>query len=389
MDLRALLFGSTLKTAVTVVLALGVTVGGAVVVGVVGVPSVAAMDNDFGPVNETQTTIYTDLVVHNPNPVSVRLGGLTIDYTVSMNGIEMAHGTKEGVKIGTGNSTVNLTTYLANEKIPEWWVSHVKNGENTTLTIDTAIHSGLLGRTVHYSPAPQHISTNVIGQFESNETREVDANTAVVSDPVLYVNRTDARWGDVTQSKTPIEMTFVMYNPKSYPITVSKFGYNITMNDVAMGSGTSEELVTIPPHTAKAVQTTTVIQNQHLDEWWVSHLERDQRTHLTIDFYAVVDAGPAGSIRVPVRGLTYEHLVETHIFEETNATASGGNETTTTTTTTTTSDTTTTTTSTTSGTTTTTADTTTTTTSTTTTTTTTDSGGVLDVAERTAVVVGE
>ncbi|MFC7137390.1 hypothetical protein ACFQRB_14970 [Halobaculum litoreum] len=69
--------------------------GGAFALGVVGAPSVVGVENRFGEVTTETTTVESDLIVNNPNPIGVQLGGLTADYAVSMNGITMAEGTKE------------------------------------------------------------------------------------------------------------------------------------------------------------------------------------------------------------------------------------------------------------------------------------------------------
>jgi len=95
-------------------LVLGGSVGGAFALGVVGTPSVVGVENRFGEVTNETTTIDSDLTVNNPNPVGVSLGGVTIDYGVSMNDVSMANGTKEGVSVGTGNTSVPFTTELDN-----------------------------------------------------------------------------------------------------------------------------------------------------------------------------------------------------------------------------------------------------------------------------------
>jgi LEA14-like dessication related protein len=315
MDVRALLLGSTLRAAVTSLFGISLVVSGAFVTGILGVPGVASIDNQFGDVNETDTAIETDLVVHNPNPIGIRLGDLTVDYTVSMNGIEMAAGNKEGIGIGTGNSTVNLTTYLQNDRIPDWWASHVKRGEQTNLTITADAHSGLLGRSATFQPAPKSIETDIISQFNSSDDRPVDAGVPVVEDPVLVIEETNATWGTVTDSETPIQMEFDVYNPKTTPAAVTNIGYNITMNDVQVGQGETEETESIPGRTTRTIETPTVINNQNLDEWWVSHLQNNQTTELRIDFYAEVKPpGTSETVRVPLRELTYTRTIETDIF---------------------------------------------------------------------------
>ncbi|WP_232701514.1 LEA type 2 family protein [Halobacterium wangiae] len=323
MDARALLFGSKLRIVATVVFGLGLTVGGAFLAGVVGVPSVERIDNRFGDVNETDTAIETDLVVHNPNPVGVRLGNMDVNYTVTMNDVAMAQGTKRGVGIGTGNSTVNLTTYLQNERIPAWWTSHIRNGEHTDLAVSANVKSGTLGRSATFQPATESIDTDLVGEFNSSEDRPVNSNMALVDDPVVVIRQTNASWGTVTDSETPIRIEFGVYNPKATPVAISNVGYDITMNDVQMGSGETEETETIPGKTYRVVETRTVIDNEQLDDWWVSHVENDQTTELRIDFYAEIEPpGTDETFRAELDELTHTETIETDFFGTKGDTAS-------------------------------------------------------------------
>jgi LEA14-like dessication related protein len=331
---RSLFFGSTLRTLLTVLLVLGATVGGAYAVGILGAPSVKAVENRFGEVTAETTEIGTDLVVHNPNPIGVRLGGASVNYTVAMNEVPLASGGREGLRMETGNTTLEFTTEMDNEQIPKWWVTHVRRGERTTVAIDATVESSLLGRSLDV-PFEEEISTDIVGQFNSTETRPVNADKPLLADPVLYINETSANWGSVTDRETPIDIRFKAYNPKKAPYTITEIGYDITMNDVDVGTGASERTYTIPSRSTETIETTTAIENPALDEWWVSHLERNQVTDLRIDFYARIELIDGQTIRIPLDALTYEKEIETDVFgtkPETDAssdtpatpTASGG-----------------------------------------------------------------
>jgi LEA14-like dessication related protein len=309
----SLLFGSTLRIVLVGVLGLGVSVGALFSVGVLGVPSVVGVDNAFGDVNETTTEIETDLTVDNPNPVGARLGDLSVNYTVNMNEVEMASGTKRGLGIGSGNTTLAFTTAMSNERIPAWWASHVRNGEQTDVSIDVRAQSGLLGRTFEAPPVERNVTTDLLSSFNSTETREVNANQPGVEDPVLYVNRTSAAWGDVSRDRTEIRLEFVVYNPKATPMPITELGYNVTMNDVAVGDGRTDEEYVIPAKDTQTIQVTTTIDNSKLDEWWVSHLQRNQVTDLRIEFHGRVDT-VAGTVSVPFDPLTHTETIETDIF---------------------------------------------------------------------------
>jgi len=312
--LRATLFASKLHAAATILLGLVLVVVLAVLFGVLGAPGVADVENRFGAVNETSTTIESDLVINNPNPIGVQLGGMTIDYAVSMNGLEMATGTRNGIDLGTGNSTIPLTTYLDNERIPAWWRSHIDNGERTTVGVNADVHSSLLGASVGAPTVEESIETDMTAAMNSSEPRPVNADVALIEDPVVYLNETSGSWGEVTETTTPIEMTFTIYNPKSYPVGVSELGYDVTMNGVRVGEGVTERSIVIPPGETRTIEASTVIDTENLDEWWVTHLERNQVTEMTIAFRARFDLSEsgAGSVMVPLDSTT--QTIETDIF---------------------------------------------------------------------------
>ncbi|MFB6137889.1 MAG: LEA type 2 family protein [Halobacteriaceae archaeon] len=340
MTVRSTLFGSRLRIAVVAIVGVAALVVGLYALGILGIPSVVAVQNAFGPVNQTATVIETDLVLRNPNPVGVRLGGVSVDYTVSMNDIPMANGTKAGVGIGTGRSTLAFRTLLDNERIPAWWASHVSNGEHTRLAVDATACSDTLGQCVHTQPVSRPIETDILGGFNSTETRAVEGPGPLVPDPVAYINRTSARWGAVSSSETPVRIAFRIYNPNAVPLAVTELEYNVSMNDVDVGEGRVEDPLVVPPKTARTLRTTVVIDNSRLDEWWVTHVRRNQVTDILIDFYARVDVGGT-SVRLPLPQLSHEKTIETDFFGTKNGSDAGDGPTTTTTpsgTTTTTSD---------------------------------------------------
>ncbi len=320
---RAALAGTRLRLAATVVGVLVVSLIGSFALGVLGAPAVQEVDNRFGEVSNETTVVHTDLVVDNPNPIGVQLGDTTINYTVRMNEVPMAVGGRTGLDIETGNSTVPFTTRMDNGQIPAWWVTHVNNDERTVVTINATVRTSILGRHQYDLTQEREIETDIIGNFNSNETRPVESDSPppVFSNPVLYVNRTGAEWGEATEQATPIDMEFVMYNPQTTPFTVTELGYEITMNGVKVGEGRTDDIAAIPPGATETVRTRARIINPNLDDWWVTHLRNDQVTTLRIEFYATVsaDALPR-DVRIPLDRLGYEETIETDIFGTKNAT---------------------------------------------------------------------
>ena len=304
-----------LQTVGVILVVVVAVAGGSFALGVLGTPGVESVDNHFAGVSNQTTAVVTNLTVNNPNPVGVQLGGVRINYTVSMNGVSMAQGDRQGVGIGTGNSTLQFATEMRNDRIPPWWVSHVENGETTTVGIDATVTSETLGgRSVSFSQE-RTIETDLLGQFNSSETRPVEANQPLVSDPVLYVNETRGMWdqANLTRAETPLNLAFDVYNPKPYPYTITEVGYTIRMNDVTVGEGQTERGYVLAPGEETTLEANTAIRNENLDRWWVSHLRRNQRTDLYIDFYLVVEGG-GEQFRVDLDAIDYRQDIETDIF---------------------------------------------------------------------------
>ncbi|SEH42354.1 LEA14-like dessication related protein [Halopenitus malekzadehii] len=313
-----------IKLALVAVVGLGVVVGGGLAAGVIGAPSVTGVDNGFGTVTENTTEITTDIHVRNPNPIGVTAGGVTADYEIRLNDIPMANGTKEGVALDRGNDTIATTTAMNNSRIPDWWVSHLRNGEQTTLTVHADVHSSLLGRSFEAPNVERGIDTSLIEAFNSTEDKPVNASSPVVPDPVVVIRETRGEWGSISESETEIRMAFDVYNPRSVPIAVSSIGYDIGMNGIEMGSGNTETSTVIPPRSEETINATFRLDNEHLDEWWVSHLQNDQVTTLTADFFLRIDLSEGGGETVEVPLDTMTRTIETDIFGEGGSDGEGG-----------------------------------------------------------------
>ncbi|MFB6254498.1 MAG: LEA type 2 family protein [Halobacteriaceae archaeon] len=314
MDIKSFFAGSRIRIVITVIILLGIFILGGYLLGIFGTPHPTAIQNRFGDVNQSTTEIVTNITIINPNPLGVTIGGLHVNYTVYLNGITMASGQHSGISIPSGRSSIVLHTFLNNNRIPDWWVSHIQNNETTVMRVDVSLRYGLFGARILQTPVKRTISTNILGQFNSSKTREINVDSALVNNPVAYINRTSGQWGNVTAEATPIKVTFVVYNPKPYPLTIATLGYNISMNSIDMGEGQTSQSYVIPPKSRKTIHATLTIDNSHLDEWWVSHIQRNQTTLLTLDFYAKIAVGDIVTTRVPLTAFTYTKTIETDFF---------------------------------------------------------------------------
>jgi LEA14-like dessication related protein len=314
---RELLAGSSGRLVVAVVTLLGATVvlvGAATAIGVFGMPQVVAIDNHLVGANETTTKVQSRLVVSNPNPFPITMRRADVAHTVFMNGIPVGGGQASGVSLGQGNSSVDVRTGLENERIDEWWVTHVRRGERTNLTVDATVESGRLDRSVTRHVADRTVRTDIISTFNRSETIPVNASRAVVSDPVLYVNETTAHWGNVTTNRTVIHTRLRVYNPKTYAVPITGVRYDVGMNDVAVANGSTRNISAIPPRSRRNVTARLVVDNSRLDEWWVAHVERNQTTAVRVDYAVSLDLSAYGGQNRTVSPEPIERTVRTDVF---------------------------------------------------------------------------
>lgn len=302
-----------------VLLVLAALAGGLVAIGVLGAPAVEGLENTFGDVDEETTVIESDLIITNPNPFGMSAEELAINYSVNMNDVHMATGHVADVHIEPGNTTLPLVTGMNNERISDWWPAHVAADEVTHVEVDVTIRTDRFGQSIEYTHATS-IETDILDGFRSEEVREVNAEHALADDPILYINETDAQWGEVRETETPIEKAFLVYNPNTEPYVLSRVGYEITMNDVTVGEGSSDREHVIPGHSHETVELTTAIDATALDEWWVTHLDDaihgHQVTELRIEFWALVELPTGDEIEIELDALTYEDWIGTDMFEE-------------------------------------------------------------------------
>lgn len=263
--------------------------------------------------------MHTTVHIRNPNPFALDLGGTAVNFSAAMGDVPLADGRIEEVRLATGNSTLSAVTTINNTAIPAWWIGHIDRGERTDVAVDADVILGRVGQRVSISRT-HPVETDLIGAFASDEQRPVNADRPLVDDPILYVNETSATWGDVTATETPLEKTFVIYNPNLQPYVLTELRYEITLNDIAVGSGSTDEIHVIAPLAEETIVGTTVIRAERLDDWWVTHLDETPHGHqvseLRMDFSATIALPTGDEIDVPLDAFTYEETIRTDVFDE-------------------------------------------------------------------------
>lgn len=299
--------------------ALGVlaVIGGGVAVAV-DKPQYGLQDRgDWGAVTEDSINITSQGYVYNPNSFGVNMSSLSIAYRVKMNDIALAEGFKEGLQIDSEeNNTVEVETTLKPEKVPEWWVSHMRNGEVSQLEVPLTIDFMALNRsfTVDGISYSDEIETDLeskmnqaVGQIEG--TYSWSPTGAEITETDIEIVDGSASFGKVTRKSTPLIVDLELRNPNSYPIPVPQFNGELNMNSVELAKWQANEVTVtkapengvIPPGETQEVTLRVDMSNEKIDEWFVSHAAQDEQTEGEINFRLGFDVA-GQTLQIPRNG---------------------------------------------------------------------------------------
>ncbi|PSQ19101.1 hypothetical protein BRD00_02315 [Halobacteriales archaeon QS_8_69_26] len=284
--------------------------------GIIGAPSAGVEDvGDWGNVSENRTEVKTTVWVDNPNPFGIRTGNLEADYTIALNGVPVAEGNKEGIAIRSGRQTKVLTTYLLNDRLPEWWVEYVKADETVEAEAEGTVRANVGPGASHDI---EHEETMLEGERPIIDALSGAANGTEGEHPQgtpLYEVRDGwATWGEVNESTTVVRFHFRVHNPNAAPIPADPDGLTATvdMNGVTMLETQGREFAledidrdaVIPPGETREVVVRVAMDNEKADEWFTSHVRRGEVTDVEVNM-ALSFRGPTGeSYEVPTVSYT-------------------------------------------------------------------------------------
>ena len=131
-------------------------------------PGIEGVSQSWGAVDVNSTQIIFEVLVNNPNNFTISLTG--VEYDISLNDVPMGEGTAGYNVIIDANSelAVTITTTMDNANLPQWWVSHIQNGEESELTAELDMSFAMGDKNVIvpwiYSQA---FSTDIFDQTEA------------------------------------------------------------------------------------------------------------------------------------------------------------------------------------------------------------------------------
>ncbi len=221
-----------------------------------------------------------------PNTLKVEVGGG--ELRIKANNVDLLTITipKQEVRGGTSNFTV--TGYLNNNKISEWWVTHLRNGEKTNVSVEGYVLIGEVGKYVNVPVKYSTIIKTHIFPIKENLNRKVSLGPlgdVVISKALVTLE-------DVSSTSTKLRTSLTIQNDLRIPLVVGDIAYSVTLpNGEEVAEGYVSGLTTIPSGSERNVVIPVTINNDAIPKLWYYIVEGKGQVNLSINVWFKVTYG--------------------------------------------------------------------------------------------------
>lgn len=312
--------------------------GAAYATGVIQKPSAGLQDKGDWITEGNGIKVKSTAYVSNPNPLGLNLSTLEASYKLKMNDVKLAEGKKKGLNVPKNkNRSLNFTTSLKTENIPAWWASHLRNGEESRLRIPitAGMNVGPLPLSGSYTYRDS-ISTDIesklsgsVSELEGNYSRQLGPDIGLESNNMkIAVKDAEASFGAVTRDYTELVLPLEVKNRNDYMIPTPQLKGNLKMNDIKIADFTANNVETlsdtgIPAGESRKVKVTARMSNQNIDQWFESHVRKEEKTDAELNIYFGFDVGGT-TFQIPSDdGMTCRFSFATKILVDEKAEAEG------------------------------------------------------------------
>ena len=275
-------------------------------------PTIIETTHRWGNVTYGSTEIVTQATIKNPNPITMPLKKLYLEFLI--NSMKLGESTLYKTHKLPANQTSNISfsTYIDNGKIPDAWISHIKNGEKSTLNLKGCMLFDL--KVVDYE-APLSYTVNVSTDilYPLNNFEEKTIYFGPFNHFSITIKSISAEWGSINYNTTTIKLGIKVHNDNLVPIIIPKMNYEFTANGIKIAKGSSESKYTIAGNSDKTIDANIFIDNSMIDEWWVSHIQNRESTDLLIKINAEIQI--EGQELFEIEIFDGETTITTHIFD--------------------------------------------------------------------------
>lgn len=274
-------------------------------------PEIGETNQAWGEVTDATTEIKTTATMDAPQQAINDLLTVTVNQEVKINNVSVASETATVSEIEAGTNRIQTTAGMDNSKVPRWWARHLNNGEQSEVvtTPTGTIDVGFTKFDTQLRERRSTFDTNLL----SGMNGERDEDITIRGRKVVTFERINSEWGDVTPQTAPIDVTATVSNKQPTNVRLKDIHYTVRMNDVVLADKTAPNSYLIPPQATEQLPIQVKLDNQRMDEWWVTHLRNGEQSRLNVTVVATADT-QIGSIQQPIEALGQNRTVETDIL---------------------------------------------------------------------------
>ena len=313
--------------------------GSAVFLGLTQKPGFGVEDRgDWQEVNSDNISVTSKVWINNPSKLTVNYTDVKLQYRMLLNGVILVEGERNQIRIEKGNQTKQIKSTLIQDRIPYWWASHVRNNETSQLQVPLTVKAGVGPATVpfHAVVYQDEIQTDLIGvinkgldQAEGSYSYGGDI-AGYSTGPEIEIVDGSAEWGQVSTSRTNLQLDLEVSNPNSYSLPVPGTAGSVDMNGVDLLEWSNEEARVIQspednviaPGETEELTFQIEMDNSEIDDWLTSHVRNDEITEGSLNMKLLFDLQGQQITLPPGDGLQCGFSFQTNILEDQNSTSS-------------------------------------------------------------------
>ncbi|MFB6181226.1 MAG: LEA type 2 family protein [Candidatus Nanohalobium sp.] len=269
--------------------------------------------------------IKSEVWINNPNPVSIP-AIIDLSYSVESENITLASGEIKDLGLEKGNNTVELKTKLNAEKIPAWWEKHVRQGEESQLSVKVSFHIPFQSfeRNIFNQEIETDFSKTVEEGFEPVEGSytgpEFQIGPKIIDQsvrPEMEVKDVEVEFGNVSNSTTELFISFEASNPNEFSIPAPRFTGSVDVDGLKMVEWNSTPVngvEEIPGGSSRTLKYSAAMNHGKLDEMALNHVQSGGESSVGLQA-AMVFEFRGERFRLPEEGFDCEMTLSASMLE--------------------------------------------------------------------------
>ena len=233
-------------------------------------PEVKEVKASWGEINDQYSELLVTVSITNPLPF---LPLKDVESYVYVNGIQIAEGNAKDIE----KDRLVLSIKIQNDRIRDFWVSHLQNGERSEMVIRVVPVINLLITEYRYPiEMKDEFVTDILGM------RFPDQSVTVAGKEVFAFKNIHLELGKVNNLETQILVKGTAINNAPVSLEVRRMEYRMLMNGIEVAGGTENLNLNLKAGGRSEVSIPVVMDNTKLPEWWVTHVRNGEHTKVKI-----------------------------------------------------------------------------------------------------------